>query len=147
MSYSGRYCSQWLLQLRGDELLAAVNVIGCAREGSVGHDVYGERGHVRRSDHASDGERGAKLVATFVELIAQQFCGQRRVDEAGGDEVDSHGRDFKRQVSGEVWERGGDCTRDAHAEGWASTTSSAHEDQSSSRSHFVSRAASDVKRL
>src|ERR1700733_9865125 len=45
MSYSGRYCSHWLLQLRGDELLAAVDIIGCAREGGVGHDMYGERGH------------------------------------------------------------------------------------------------------
>jgi len=67
-----------------------------ARESGVGHNVYGERGHVRRSDHASDGKRGAKLVATFFELIAQQFRGQRRVHESRGDEVDSHGRDFKR---------------------------------------------------
>jgi hypothetical protein len=36
-------------------------------------NVYGERGHVRRSDHASDGKRGAKLVPTSFELIPQQF--------------------------------------------------------------------------
>src|SRR5215831_10446054 len=134
-----------LLSLSGDELLSAVDVIGCAREGGVGHNVYGERGHVRRSDHASDGKRGAKLVATFFELIAQQFRGQRRVHESRGDEVDSHGRDFKRQVSGEGGECSGDCASDAHADRWASTTSAAHEDQCSSRSHFVGRVARDVK--
>ena len=55
----------WFLSLGVDELLTAVDVIGCAREGGVGHNVYGQRGHVRRSDHASDGKRGAKLVAPF----------------------------------------------------------------------------------
>src|SRR5215813_1545060 len=44
-NYSSRYCSCWLLQLGGDELLSTVNVIGRAREGGVGHNVYGERGH------------------------------------------------------------------------------------------------------
>src|SRR5580692_7862660 len=131
---------------RGDELLSAVDVIGCARERGVGHNVHGERGHVLRSDDTSDGKRGAKLVAAFFELIAQQFRGQRRVHESRGDEVDSHGRDFKRQVSGEGGERSGDCASDAHADRWASTASPAHEDQCSSRSHFVGRLASDVKR-
>src|ERR1700736_4693160 len=138
-------CSYWLLSLRGNELLSAVDVIGCAREGGVGHNVYGERSHVRRSDYASDGKRRAKLVATFFELVAQQFRGQRRVHESRGDEVDSHGRDLKRQVSGEGGERSGDCASDAHADRWASTTSAAHEDQCSSRSHFVGRVARDVK--
>src|SRR5271155_2402046 len=67
---SGRYCSYWLLSLRGNELFSAVDVIGCTREGGVGHNVYGERRHIRRSDHASDGKRGTKLVAAFFELIA-----------------------------------------------------------------------------
>src|SRR3984885_5682175 len=133
------------LGLGGDELLSAVDVIGCAREGGVGHNVYSERGQVRRSDYASDGKRGAKLVATFFQLIAQQFRGQTRVHESRGDEVDSHGRDFKRQVSGEGGERSGNCASDAHAERWASTTSAAHEDQCSSGSHFVGRVARDVK--
>ncbi len=64
-----------------------------------------------------------------------------------GDEVDSHGRDFKCQVSGEGGERSGDCVSDAHANRWASTASAAHEDQCASRPHFVGRAARDVKRL
>ena len=32
---------------------------------SIGHDVYGERGHVCRPDYASDGKRVAKLVTTL----------------------------------------------------------------------------------
>jgi hypothetical protein len=36
------------LQLTGDELLPAVNVVGRSGEGRVGHDVYGERGDVGR---------------------------------------------------------------------------------------------------
>ena len=36
------------LQLTGDELLAAVYVVGRSGEGRVGHDVYGERGDVGR---------------------------------------------------------------------------------------------------
>jgi len=126
-------------------MLSAVDVIGCAREGGVGRNVYGERGHFRRSDPASDGKRGAKLIATFFGLIAQQFRGQRRAHESRGDEVDPHGRNFKRQVSGEGGERSGDCASDAHADRWASTTSAAHEDQCSSWSHLVGRVARDVK--
>jgi len=30
-----------LPRLSGDELLPAVDVVGCTRKGSVGHDVYG----------------------------------------------------------------------------------------------------------
>ena len=66
---------------------------------------------------------GAKLVATFFELIAQQFRGQRCVHESRGDEVDSHGCDLKRQVSGEGGERSGTCSSDAHAHRRASSTS------------------------
>jgi hypothetical protein len=39
----------WLQrQLAGDELLPAVDVVGRASEGGVGHDMYGERGDVGR---------------------------------------------------------------------------------------------------
>ena len=70
--YSGRYCSCWPLFASGDELLPAVDVVGCAREGRVGHDVYGERGDVGRPDDAPDGKRGAKLIAAVFEFIAEQ---------------------------------------------------------------------------
>src|SRR6478736_5810150 len=50
-----------------DELLAAVDVIGRAREDRVGHDVYSERGDVGRADDASDRQRRAKLIASVFE--------------------------------------------------------------------------------
>ena len=55
-----------------DELLTAVDVVGCSRERRVRHDVYRERSDVSRSDDAPDGKRGAKLIATVFELIAEQ---------------------------------------------------------------------------
>ncbi len=64
------------LYLAGDQLLPAVDVVGCAREGGVGHDVYGERGDVGRSDDAPDGKRGAKLIAAAFEFIAEERCRQ-----------------------------------------------------------------------
>src|SRR5215471_8487598 len=125
------------LPLGRDELLSTVNVVGGASEGGVDHNVYGERGYVRWSDRASDEEHAAKLVATFFELIAQQFRGQRRIHESCGDEVHSHGRDFKRQGSGQGGECSSHCTSHAYADRWASTTRAAHEDPRSSRSHSV----------
>jgi hypothetical protein len=55
-----------------DQLLAAVDVVGRTGEGRVGHDVYGERGDVGRSNDAPDGKRGAKLIATIFEFIAEE---------------------------------------------------------------------------
>src|SRR5262249_38539837 len=54
----------------GEELLAAVHVVGRAGESRVGHEVDGERGDVARFDDAPDGERGAELVAAVVEFVA-----------------------------------------------------------------------------
>ena len=54
-----------------DELLAAVDVVCRAREGCVAHDVNGQRGDVSRSDDAPDGQRGAELVASLVEVLAE----------------------------------------------------------------------------
>ena len=58
-------------KLAADELLPAVDVVGRAREGRVGHDVYGERGDVGRPDDAPDGKRGAKLIAAVFEFFAE----------------------------------------------------------------------------
>src|SRR5437762_14331329 len=76
-------------KLAGNELLPAVDVVGLAREGRVGHDVYGERCDVGRSDDAPDGKRGAKLIAAVVEFIAEERFRIRCVDEAGGDGADT----------------------------------------------------------
>jgi hypothetical protein len=92
----------------------------------------------RRPDYASDRKRVAKLVATFFELITQQFRGQRSIQEASRDKVDSHRRDLERQVSGERGECSGDCARDAHADGRASSTSATHEVAKSHRLRILS---------
>ena len=54
--------------LGGDELLSAVDVVGCPCEGGVGHDVYSKCGDVCWSDDAPDGKRGPKLIAAVFEL-------------------------------------------------------------------------------
>src|SRR2546427_3471532 len=115
------------LLLAAEELLPAVNIVGRAGEGRVGHDVYGERGDVGRSDDAPDGKRGAKLIAAVLELIAEERCRQRRVDEAGGDEVDPDGRELECQVGCQGGECGGDCRRDPEADAWGPATGAAHE--------------------
>jgi hypothetical protein len=92
-----------------DELLSAIDVVGRAREGRVGHDVYSERGDVGWSDDAPDGKRGAKLIAPVFEFIAEERRRQRCVDETGGDDVDSDGRELKRKV----FRHGGLCGRES----------------------------------
>src|SRR5215831_3811981 len=54
-----------------DELLAAVDVVRRTRECCVAHDVNGQRGDVSRSDDAPDGQRRAELVASLVEVVAE----------------------------------------------------------------------------
>jgi hypothetical protein len=54
------------LQLTGDGLLTAVDVIGRAGESRVDHDVYGERGDGGSCYDAPDGKGGAKLIAAVV---------------------------------------------------------------------------------
>jgi len=118
------HAASWLT---GDELLTTVDVVGCAREGCVGHDVYGERGDIRGSDHAPDGQCGAKLIAAVFEFSAEKRCRQRRVDEACGDEVDSDGRELERQVGCEGGECSGNCRRDPEADAWPAGAGAAHE--------------------
>ena len=68
-----------------NKLLSAIDVIGRAGKGRVGHDVYGERGNIGWPDDAPYRECGAKLIAAVLEFIAEERRRQRRVDEAGGD--------------------------------------------------------------
>jgi len=126
----------WPLELAGDELLPAVDVVGRPREGRVGHDVYGERGDVRRSDDPPDGKGGTKLFSTAFEFVAEERGRQRRVDESGSDEVDSNGRKLERQVAYQGGERSRDCRRDPEADAWATAAGTAHEQQRTSRSHL-----------
>src|SRR3954447_20425873 len=72
-------------QSSGDELLAAVDVVGRAGECGVGHERNGERGDVGRSDDAADGQRRAQLLAPgFESLVGEVRSRQRGGDEAGG---------------------------------------------------------------
>ena len=59
------------------------------------------------STHAADRQRGAELLAARLEPVAEQRRGQRRVDEAGGDEVDPDRRELEREVGGQRGQRGG----------------------------------------
>src|SRR5262249_47979673 len=68
-----------------DQLLAAIDIVGSAREGGVCHDVDGECGDIGGPDDASDRQCGAELVATFVESVAEQRRRQWCVDEAWRD--------------------------------------------------------------
>ena len=58
--------------LAGDKLLPAVDVIGRAGKGRIGHDVYGQRRHIGWFDDAPDGKGCAKLIAAMFELIAEE---------------------------------------------------------------------------
>ena len=129
----------------GDELLPAVDVVGRASESRVGHYVYSERGDVGRFDDTPDGKRGAKLIAAVFEFIAEERCRQRCVDEAGGDEIDSDGRELERQVGCEGGERSGYCRRDPEADAWAAAACAAHEQQRASRSHLVGGIAGNLE--
>jgi hypothetical protein len=62
---------RWLLRLGGDELLSAVDVVSCTCEGSINHDVYGERGHICRLNDTPDGKGSAKLVAPVFKFITE----------------------------------------------------------------------------
>jgi hypothetical protein len=46
-------------ELHRHELLPAVDVVGCACEGCIAHDVYRKRGYISRLNHAPDGKRSS----------------------------------------------------------------------------------------
>jgi len=79
-----------------DQLLAAIDVVGRAREGGVRHEVDGECGDVGGPDNAADRQRRAELVTAFIESVAEQRRRQWCVDEAGRDEVDADMRELER---------------------------------------------------
>src|SRR5450755_1164804 len=119
------------LALAGNELLSTIDidVVGRTRERSVGHHMRGERCNVGRADDAPDGERGAQLTAALIELVAKDRCRQGCVDESGGDQIDSDGREFERQVGYESGHRDRDRRRDREVETGTATAGAAHEQQ------------------
>jgi hypothetical protein len=81
-----------------NELLTTIDVVRRAGKCRVGHDANGERRDVGRFDNAADRQRGSQLLATGVESVAEELCRQRRVDEAGCDEVDVDRRKLEREA-------------------------------------------------
>src|SRR6202034_4133095 len=94
--------------------------------------------------HAADWERGAELLATRVELRAEQRCRERRVDEAGGDKADADRRELKRQRPAERGHRGGEGD-DERPRGRPAAARSADEQERSARANLANGAASDVE--
>ena len=128
------------------ELLPTVDVVGCAGERGVGHDVDGERGDVGGVDDAADREGGPQLIAAFLELVSEQRCRQGGVDEAGGDEVDANRRELKREGRGERGQRGGGGGGDPEAVTNTPAAGAAHEQQRASRPHLAGGVARNLER-
>ena len=94
-----------------DELLAAVDVVGCASQRRIDHQVHGKRGDVFWPDDPSDWKCRSQFVAAVLQLITEQGSRQRGVDEACGDEVDANRCEFQGECRGERRQRGGGgCT-------------------------------------
>ena len=81
--------------LTGDELLSAIDVVGRARE-AVLVMMCTASAATSAGPTTPDGKRGAELIATVFELIAEQRGRQRCADEAGGDQIDSDRCEFPR---------------------------------------------------
>src|SRR6266516_7618651 len=84
-----------------DELLPAVDVVGRTRQCRVAHDVNGQRGDVSRPDDAPVGQRRAELVASLVEVVAEEGCREGSVDESCGDQIDADRRELERKAGDE----------------------------------------------
>src|ERR1700761_2361615 len=90
------------------KLLASIDVVGDSRDRSVHHEMDRERGEGGRTDHSTDGQRFPELLATRVQLITQNRCRQRRVNEAGRNQVYPDGRQLKRERPGQRRRRCGE---------------------------------------
>jgi hypothetical protein len=68
--------------------------------------VHGQRGDVGRLDHPARGQRRAQLGAASLQVAAEQPGRQRRVDEAGRDQVDPDRGQLQGQVRDQRGQRG-----------------------------------------
>src|SRR5215471_9927016 len=135
-----------LFTLGSDDLLPSVNVVGCARKGRVGHNVHSKRGDICRSHDPPYGKRHAKLLAPVFKFIAEQLSRQRRVDESGRNEVDSHGCQFECEILRYGRTRGCEGRDEDESLRHASATGAAHEEQGPARAHLISGVSSDLQR-
>jgi hypothetical protein len=84
------------------------------------------------------------LFATRIQLVAEDRCRQRRIDEAGRDQVDADGCELKRERFDQGRYRGGE-RREDRSRG-PPTTRSADEQERSAWTHFAGGEAGDVER-
>jgi hypothetical protein len=98
---AGVLTRSWPTHIASKELLATVDVVGRTRQRGIDHEVYGKRGDVLGLYHAPDRQGGSQLFAACGDVVAEQPCRQRRVDEAGREGIDPDRRDFERKVPGQ----------------------------------------------
>ena len=53
--------------------MSAIDVIGCACEGRVGHYVYRKRGRISRLNDAMDGKRRTQLIAAVFDFVSEEL--------------------------------------------------------------------------
>ena len=111
----------------------------------VGDDVDGERGDVGGPDDAADRERGPQFVAAFLQLVPEQRCRERGVDEASRDEVDADRRELERESADERGQGVGGGGGDPDAASHPPAAGAAHEQQRAPWSHLASGVARDLE--
>ena len=108
--------------------------------------VDGQCGDVGRADDAPDRQRRAELLATRVQLIAQESGRQRRVDEPGRDQVHADGSELEREVFRQSGKRGRERRDECESRRRAAATGAAHEEQRPSRANLAHGVPSDLQR-
>ena len=116
-----------------------------AGERGVDHDVNRQRGDVRGTDDAADRERRPQLVPARVELISEQGCRQRGVDEAGRDEVHADRCELEREGRHERRDRGGGRGGDAEAMADPPAAGATHEHERPAGPHLAAGVARDLE--
>jgi hypothetical protein len=127
------------------ELLPAVDVERRTGHGRVDHEVDREGGDVTGTDDAADRKRLAKVLAARLELVAEESCRERRVDEAGRDEVHAHRRELDREIPRERRQRRSH-RRDERACGGTASAGSADEQHGAARPHRAGGEPADAHR-
>src|SRR5438309_10627881 len=79
----------------------------------------------------------AELLATRVQLVAQECGRQRRVDEPGRDQVHADGRELEREVFRQSGKRGRQRRDERESRRRAAATGAAHEEQGPSRTNLA----------
>jgi hypothetical protein len=73
------------------------------------------------------------MSAPPAEILAENRCRERRVDEAGGDQIDADRRELEREIGDERGERDSDCRDDRKTDSRAASAHAAHECQGATR--------------